>query len=81
MNKENIKNKDHLEIKHIRNNSEQHLLYITELPSMIFRIMALESQYSVNREHIKQRAEYIKKMVNKLADLAVEFYCTEQGDY
>ncbi len=60
---------------------EQDKLYCSDLPSIVFRIMALEAKGPDKQEYIKQRAENIKTMVNKLTDLAVKFYCAEQEDY
>ena len=65
----------------VRYTGEQDELYCSELPSVIFRIIAMEAKGADKHKHIKQRAENIKKMVNKLTELAVEFYCTEQEDY
>jgi len=58
--------------------SEQNRLYCTELPSLIFRIIALEAEIrGKDGEHVKQRIMYIRNMVNNLLDHAEQFFCSD----
>ena len=53
---------------------EQNILCKAELPSLIFRIVALEAPVGSNCEYVQEKCEYIKQLVDEVLKSVEDLY-------
>ena len=53
---------------------EQNMLCKAELPSLIFRIVALEAPVGADCEYVKEKCEYIRQLVDEILRSTEDLY-------
>ena len=59
---------------------EQRHLCMTELPSLIFRIIALDASDGLEPEYIKERCNYVRYLVDEALKSTEGFYYKMSGN-